>query len=165
MITDILSEAEKRKRRYKSISQCIYFFAFVLCSLSIFVMIITTDITPATYDDYTQLNEKLLALQENPSSLLKQEGILEVSEDGIYYTVENSQCKMTGEYDLDYKLINTFQEDKYTPGILVERAIIIITFFGFTSFGLNIVLNIFITPIDSQPAKTDVIEENDDQKS
>ena len=105
-----------------------------------------TDTTPATFDDYYSLNEKLVALQEDHSLALKEEGTLVVTDENIRYTVENDQCKMTGIYTHDYKLVGKEQTDKRIhPATLILIAALIAALIGFIVY--TCVSYILVIPI------------------
>ncbi len=92
------------------------------------------DMKPATYDDYKPLYERLEALEANPDSLLDEKAKIVVTDEGFEYTVENKECKMTGYFSTDFKLLDNKEEDKAVSVILVIIAALFVGFgvwFGF----------------------------------
>lgn len=71
------------------------------------------DMEPATPEDFKQLYEYLNSIQGKPENFLNRKGDITIEDDRIVYKIENEQCKMTGVFDKDYKLIYTSEEDKY----------------------------------------------------
>jgi len=133
-------------------------FAFVMAATAY----IATDITPATFDDYVPLNEKLVSVQEEPTSLLKGDGVITISNGVINYTVENNECKMTGTYDQDYKLIQKSQKDKSMNNLVANLAaftiFIIIAVLSYVTlyfaiFVVLIIANIIINWYKKQKSK------------
>ncbi len=86
------------------------------------------DMKPATYDDYKPLYERLEALEANPDSLLDEKAKIVVTDEGFEYTVENKECKMTGYFSTDFKLLGNQSEDKAVSVILVIIAALFVGF-------------------------------------
>ena len=72
----------------------------------------SADFKPATFDEYVPLNDKLVAVQENPMSMLSGNGTITIKNGVINYTVSNDQCEMTGTYDSEFNLVGKAQKDK-----------------------------------------------------
>ena len=70
------------------------------------------DRVPATSEDFDELHEQLLIVQNNPSEFLKHKGNITIYDDQIVYEIENRKCEMKGIYTLDYHLIDYSQKDK-----------------------------------------------------
>ena len=70
------------------------------------------DTTSATFEDYNQLHEQIIKVEENPNIMLEQKGEIHIYDDKIIYKVENDECSMEGTFSRDFKLIETSQEDK-----------------------------------------------------
>ena len=106
--------------------------SMVISLVFVVSLAINTDMTPATFDDYFPLNERLLAVEGNPSDLLEGDGEIIINGKVITYTVENSECKMTGTYDGDYRLIKKVQEDKaFGVGKLIICCLALFVFIAF----------------------------------
>ena len=83
-----------------------------------------SDKTPATAEDYLQLEKQISMVEQNPKSFLENEGEYTITEDGKLVAVfSNEECKITAEYEIDetgnLKVISTKKEDKSTPAIVV----------------------------------------------
>ncbi len=86
------------------------------------------DMKPATFNEYKPLYERLEALEANPDSLLDEKAKIVVTDEGFEYTVENKECKMTGYFSTDFKLLGNKQEDNAAPIIAVILAAIFVGF-------------------------------------
>ena len=116
--------------------------SMVIALVFVVSLAINADMSPATFDDYFPLNERLLAVEGNPSNLLEGDGEIVINGKIITYTVENKECKMTATYDSDYKLIKKAQEDKaFGIGKLI---ICCLALFALTAFFLYFVSFFFI---------------------
>ena len=87
-----------------------------------------SDMKSATFNDYKPLYERLEALEANPDSLLDEKANIVVTDEGFEYTVENKECKMTGYFSTDFKLLGNKSEDKAVSVILVIIAALFVGF-------------------------------------
>lgn len=95
----------------------------------------SVDKIPATFDDFAQLNEKLVAVENDHSLILEEDAVITIKNGTIEYTVENQQCEMTGKYDSEYRLIEKQQKDKYTHFLTANLICIpIMIFFAFVCY-------------------------------
>lgn len=73
----------------------------------------TTDIVPATPNDYKQLEEEVNAIQQNPELLLETDhDDINIKDGIITIKFENDKCKITAKYDKNFKVVSTSKEDK-----------------------------------------------------
>ena len=108
----------------------------ILLSIGILIWLIPKiDITPATFDDFSPLNEIIVSIPENHNLIFNQDGVMTVSGDTITYTVSNEQCEMTGTYNKNFELIEKTQKDKASSlGKLIVLSALILVFFSFALF-------------------------------
>lgn len=102
------------------------------------------DITPAEQMYVDEIVERLNKVSSDPNILLKNPGKVTIKKDSITYSIENAQCKATGKYDKEYKLIDYKVDDSASPlGIAILTA-----FFAgfvlsiFTYFAVAIIMSI-----------------------
>ena len=91
----------------------------IILTISIIIAIIVgvyvfinLDRTPATPEDYEELHEQLLMVENNPEEFMKHKGKITIYNDEIIYEIENKECELKGKYTLDYQLIDYSQKDK-----------------------------------------------------
>ena len=72
----------------------------------------TIDTVPATPSDYDQLEEQVNSIQQNPDLLLKTDSYINIKDEIITVKLENYECKITVEYDKNFKVLSTSKEDK-----------------------------------------------------
>ena len=133
MISKAFEFARDRVSEEKTIEKIFILILAIIISLILTVSFYNaTDKVPATFDDYVPLNQRILAVETNPSSLLDGNGTIDIKDGVITYTVENEECKMTGTYDREYKLTKKTQSDKAFS--TVSLVIICCLFLGGFSF-------------------------------
>jgi hypothetical protein len=102
MIWNAFEFASDRVSKKGTIEQILCFITAATIS---FIMAInffyTIDRVPATIDDFIPLNEKLLSVENNPDVILIGDGTIIIEGDKISYTIENDECKMIGNYNLE----------------------------------------------------------------
>lgn len=124
---------------------CVLFGFIIGISFSVWAWQ-NTDKTPATPEDYAELHARLEALQTNPYDFFKNDGDIKVSDGIITYEVSNDECKMTGKFNQDFKLIETTQVDK-SPSTFKLICFIIICFI-FLAFIAGGLLNLIIIVVE-----------------
>lgn len=120
----------------------------ILCFIIAIVSLIWTfnniDRVPATPGDFEELYEQLLAVQENPDELIKNEGTIIIYNDNIIYDIENNECKMTGKYTRDFKLIEYSQKDKACSLFVSILLTIVFAVIAFMASFMGLYIIIFI---------------------
>ncbi len=115
LFSDAFDETHDRLRKRWTPEKIIGILWVVVLALYLGIgLFVTADKTPATFDDYNELNERLLAVSESPENLLFGDGDISIRGDTIKYTVKNDQCEMTGKYDSEFNLVEKTQKDKST---------------------------------------------------
>jgi len=88
----------------------------IICTIVLAVIFFNQlDNVPASPEDFEELHEKLLMVQEKPEEFMKNKGKISITDNEIEYEIENDECKIKGKYTLDYKLIGYTQEDNSKP--------------------------------------------------
>lgn len=81
----------------------------VIIALTIFL---TFDKVPATMTDYEPLEKQELLIQQNPELLLKTNCNINVNNDIITVTLENSECEINVQYNQNFEVLSTSKKDK-----------------------------------------------------
>lgn len=105
-----------------SVEKLIIFVIAIICGIaSVVFMYRYVDVTPATFEDYAVLNNRLEEIQGKPEEFLKENAEISVYNGKITYKIQSDECKMTGTYNENLELVKTSSEDKSSS---VFRAVI-----------------------------------------
>ncbi len=116
------------------------FFVGVIIGVVVGIIIfLNIDEVPATEIDYKELEDKVIAIQENPELLFEMDCDISIKDDVITVTIENNECSLTVQYLQNFKTAYISGKDNSIPwifalgfAILVGILIYIISFFVVT---------------------------------
>lgn len=101
------------------------------------------DTVPATLQDYKELEEQALNVQENPQLIFETICEMKVKEETIEIEFENDDSKIVAEYNKAFELLSISRTDKFKPFIFpLVGAILIgfITCYCFVLFILTVIM-------------------------
>ncbi len=137
-------------------------FSILVAIAAAVLVIVSSDLTPATPKDYNELYSRLLSVEGNKEDFFNGTGTIRILEDKIIYEIENDECKMTGDFNKDLELINYSQSDKKVSLALLIIVTIFIAVFAFylallvsfgVVFGIELIICIIIKIINNHRKK------------
>ena len=132
-------------RKQKSVEKIIIYLISIMAAIVVAgIAYPKIDIVPATTEDYEELHEQLLMVEDNPEEFMKHKGKITVYEGKIVYEIENDECEMTGTYSRDHKLMEYSQEDKSISLFVAVLGCIILGLFVFLASFISLYVAIFI---------------------
>lgn len=109
------------------IEEKMVFFLSTIVGIVVGVMFfVSVDKTPATAVDYEPLERQMETIEQNPDLLFKTECNISINDDVITATFSNDECKLTVQYDENFRVLSTCKTDNYIfwPWALVISALI-----------------------------------------
>lgn len=119
---------------------------WIIVAITIAVlMFFVIDTTPATLEDYEPLVKRAQYVQDNPITILEENGEIHVYDGKIVLEIENNQCKIKATYDTNLELQEIEKRDKahsivfaviasgitgYLGGFLIVNILAFIWFMG-----------------------------------
>jgi len=121
---------------------CIYVISIIIAIFAFVYFFNITDRIPATEEDFEELHQTLLQVQNNPEEFMKHKGTISIYDDKIRYEIENDQCKVEAKYTLDYELIEYIKKDKASPTLvtIIICGMIAVLFIALSSFILFLLI-------------------------
>lgn len=112
---DKFAKKVKKMSKEEIIVNTISIIIGVIIALTVFL---TFDKVPATMADYEPLEKQELLIQQNPELLLKTNCNINVNNDIITVTLENSECEINVQYNQNFEVLSTSKKDKGMSWIL-----------------------------------------------
>lgn len=112
---DKFAKKVKKMSKEEIIVNTISIIIGVIIALTVFL---TFDKVPATMADYEPLEKQELLIQQNPELLLKTNCNINVNNDIITVTLENSECEINVQYNQNFEVLSTSKKDKCMSWIL-----------------------------------------------
>ncbi len=142
MYSEFLGRLFSKRFSIEKIIVVVLSIIFAIFSFVFFFNI--ADRTPATRDDFDDLHEKLLQVENNPEEFMKHKGKITIYDNKIIYEIENDQCQVKATYSLDYELTKYIKKDKATPTLIVVIICFVISVLTIAVAGTAIFILIFI---------------------
>ena len=100
-------------------------FGIIAGVIACIAVFFSTDITPATMQDYENLEKQALLVENNPEELFKMDCIIVIEDGSINVYFENDECEIYVEYNKDFQITSLTREDKkFSFGWMVLGAVI-----------------------------------------
>ena len=75
------------------------------------LLFVSLDKVPATPFDYEQMENQVIAIQQNHDLLFKTNCNIEINNEVITVNFENDECKLIVEFDQNFEILSTSKED------------------------------------------------------